>query len=198
MINIKFMKIIISVFYFLFLSNIAFAESILDYLNKKKKINDQYICKNHRDKSFKIEIAFEEINGKLFVFFYDKELGYDVLSSVRVFKTKRKDHIITSYIFPFYDDEGLGNVGFYKFSNSKKIMLMIDILEDQGSINWTEEWNNVVGDEKNLEDNLFNLSEKSLNHIFKTLDFGEPFEADDAMEGLPMDKIKAAAYFACK
>ena len=74
--------------------------------------------------------------------------------------------IITSYIFPFYHDQGLGNVGFYKFSYSKKIMMMMDILKDQGSNNWTEEWINVVGDEKNIEDNLFNLSERSLNHIF--------------------------------
>ena len=74
----------------------------------------------------------------------------------------------------------------------------MDVLKDQGSINWTEEWINVVGDEKNLEDNLFNFSEKSLNHIFKTLDFGEPFEADDAMEGLPMDKTLGGFYYICK
>jgi len=192
------MKFIITVFYLLFLSNIALAESILDYQNKKIKINDHYTCKLFKEESVKVEIAFKEINGKLFAFFYDKEVGYEVFSSVRVFKTKGKESIITSYIFPFYSPEGLGNVGFYKFSNSKKILMMIDILKDQGSINWTEEWTNVVGDEKNLEDNLFNLSEKALNHIFKILDFGDPFEADDAIHGLPMDKIISAAYFDCK
>ena len=193
------MKMIFIIFYFLFLSNLASAKSILDYQNKKNKINDQYTCELDGDKSFKLEIAFEDINGKLFAFFYDEEFGYDVLSSVRVFETKIKDSkIITSYIFPFYHDQGLGNVGFYKFSYSKKIMMMMDILKDQGSNNWTEEWINVVGDEKNIEDNLFNLSERSLNHIFKVLDFGVPFQADDAIQGLPMDKIQGGFYLMCK
>ena len=194
-------SLIIIVFNLLFLSNISLAESILDYQNKKIKINDHYTCKLFKEESFKVEIAFKEINGKLFAFFYDKEVGYEVFSSVRVFKTKGKESIITSYIFPYYNDQGLMNVGFYKVSNSKKIMMMMDVLKDQGSINWAEEWVNALGDAKDLkdlEDNLFNISEKALNHIFKILDFGDPFEADDAIHGLPTDRIQSSAYFNCK
>ena len=64
------MKIVIIIFYFLFLSNLANAQSIRDFEGDEKiKLNESYKCVKTTDKKAKFKFGFHEIEGTTFVFF---------------------------------------------------------------------------------------------------------------------------------
>jgi len=195
------MKKIFITLIFLLITNHSFAETTLDFINDPKiKIDEHYKCQDFEDKSFKLEGGFHKVNGKMFYFLFSKEFGYDVWTSVRVFNSKVKKRDVVSYIFPLPTKSGLANAAFFKNLHSKgeKIMFM-DWIKDDSSIDWLNNHIDILSDrDENFDQKLIEYSEKALDHIFRVLEFGEPFEPDDVTVNIPEDKIVPGYILVCK
>ena len=186
-------KIFISLI-FLLIANHSFAETTLDFeADLKIKIDEHYKCKGSQDKSFKFEIGFHRVNGKMFFFLFGSDFGYLVQSNLRVFNNKVSGYDVVSYIFPLPTEVGLAAGVFLKNYYSKDI-LTISFFKDDSSIDWLNNHTELLNDRlvgENIDQKLIEYSEKALDHIFRVLEFGEPFEPDDIM--LPPDGLVTGA-----
>jgi hypothetical protein len=195
-------KIFISLI-FLLIANHSFAETTLDFEGDPKiKIDENYKCEGSDDKSFKLEIGFHRVNGKMFFFLLseDEEDGYTVRASLRVFNNKVSGYDVVSYIFPFPTGAGLAGAVFLKNYYTSNI-LTISWFKDDSSIDWFNNYSDLVffgsRDDENFDQKLIDYSEKALDHIFKALEFGEPFEPDDVMYA-PDGLVTGARLLFCK
>ena len=85
----------------------SYAESVLDYEEKNKKLDEHYKCQDFENKSVKLGIGFKKINGNMFAFLTQQNESYP-FSSVRTFKSKVVGgHDSISYIFAYPSNEGL-------------------------------------------------------------------------------------------
>ena len=179
--------------------NIGFAETTLDFEGDPKiKIDEHYKCQHFKDKSFKLEVGFHRVNGKMFSLIFVEEYGYDVWTSARVFNSKFKKRDVVSYIFPYPTGEGLAGAAFLNKWHSKKLMI-ISWFKDDSSIDWLNNHIELLSDrDENFDQKLIEYSEKALDHIFRGLKFGEPFEPDDIIAGLGDGTSTGARILVCK
>ena len=196
------MKKIFLTLIFLLIANHSFAETTLDFEGDPKiKIDEHYKCKGSQDKSFKFEMGFHRVNGKMFFFgFLEEDDGYTVQSSVRVFNNKVSGSDVVSYIFPYPTGEGLAGAAFLNKWHSKKLMI-ISWFKDDSSIDWAINHLDLITDhreDENFDQKLIEYSEKALDHIFRGLKFGEPFEPDDIIAGLGDGTSTGARILVCK
>ena len=194
------MKKIFITLIFLLIANHSFAEKTLDFeADLKIKIDEHYKCKGSKDKPFKLEIGFHKVNGKMFAFTFESDIGYLVHSSVRVFNNKVSNYDVVSYIFPLPTEVGLAAGVFLKNYYSTDI-LTISFFKDDSSIDWLNNHTELLSDRlvgENIDQKLIEYSEKALDHIFKALEFGEPFEPDDIMYA-PDGLITGSRLLFCK
>jgi len=194
------MKKIFITLIFLLIANHSFAETTLDFEGDPKiKIDEHYKCEGSQDKSIKLEMGFHRVNGKMFFFgFSEEDDGYLVQSSLRVFNNKVSGRDVVSYIFPFPTDVGLAGVAFLNKWHSKKLMI-ISWFKDDSSIDWLNNHIELLSDrDENFDQKLIEYSEKALDHIFRGLKFGEPFEPDDIIAGLGDGTSTGARILVCK
>ena len=186
------MKKIFITLIFLLIANHSFAETTLDFEGDPKiKIDENYKCEGSDDKSFKLEIGFHRVNGKMFFFLFGSDFGYLVQSNLRVFNNKVSGYDVVSYIFPFPTEVGLAGGVFLKNYYTSNI-LTISWFKDDSSIDWLNNHIELLSDrDENFDQKLIEYSEKALDHIFRVLEFGEPFEPDDIM--LPPDGLVTGA-----
>jgi len=188
------MKIIITVFYLLFLANIAFAENSLDFSDKKLEVMDvSYNCEDKRK-----NIAFKKINDKIFNYNYwlDTKKTGTPDSAVKEFNKTIKGEKVKIYMFFSPIPEGAS----YKEENYEngvilKILLQSKIknLDNQLMTYWVKnddaklkyemlnEWNKIfAGESDDLFDSAINdWSEKAYKIVSKELELGKPFEIVD-------------------
>ena len=194
------MKKIFLTLIFLLIANHSFAETTLDFEGDPKiKIDENYKCEGSDDKSFKLEIGFHRVNGKMFFFLFSEEYGYTVRASLRVFNSKVSGRDVVSYIIPYPTDKGLAGAAFLNEWHSKKLMI-VSWFKDDSSIDWLNNHLDLYIDhreDENFDQKLIEYSEKALDHIFKALEFGEPFEPDDVMYA-PDGLITGSRLLFCK
>lgn len=186
----------------LFIFRPLLAETTLDFEGDPKiKIDEHYKCEGSQDKSFKVEMGFHRVNGKMFFFgFLEEDDGYTVQSSVRVFNNKASGSDVVSYIFPYPTGEGLANAAFLKNWHSKNLMI-ISWFKDDSSIDWVNNHLDLITDhreDENFDQKLIDYSEEALDHIFRALKFGEPFEPDDVIAGLQDGTVTGSRIWVCK
>ena len=193
------MKKIFITLIFLLIANHSFAETTLDFEGDPKiKIDENYKCEGSDDKSFKLEIGFHRVNGKMFFFLFGSDFGYLVQSNLRVFNNKVSGYDVVSYIFPFPTGAGLAGAVFLKNYYTSNI-LTISWFKDDSSIDWLNNHIELLSDrDENFDQKLIEYSEKALDHIFRGLKFGEPFEPDDIIAGLGDGTSTGASILVCK
>jgi len=175
------MKKIFITLIFLLIANHSFAETILDYEGDSiSKLDQHYKCQDFDDKSQKFEIGFKEVNKRMFAFASQQNYVFP-LSSVRTYNSKAVGDLdVVSNIFAYPTNVGLAVGVFTKdFHYKGELALILSWIKGGNSTNWAEEHYNLFQDTKNIDERLFNFSEKALDLIFTTLEFGEPFEPDD-------------------
>jgi len=185
----------------LFIFRPSLAETTLDFeADPKIKIDEHYKCHDFDDESFKLEIGFHRVNGKMFSFLVIEGEGYEVWTSARVFNSKFENRDVVSYILPFPTKEGLGNLAFVKnfyFKGEKTIYM--DWIKDDSSIDWVNNhWDLQSDRDENFDQKLIDYSEEALDHIFRVLEFGEPFEPDDIILSIPEEKTIGGYILVCK
>lgn len=178
-------KIFISLI-FLLIANHSFAETILDFAEKNKNVLDEhYKCQDMADKSKKQEIGFKEVNGRMFAFFIANNNVFP-MSSVRIYKNKVIDSLgerdVVSFIFAFPTNVGLAGGIFMKdYHFIDGLEFILSWIKEDSPVDWVNEHSNLFENaNKNIDKKLIDYSEKALDLIFTKLDFGEPFEPDDA------------------
>tara|TARA_S200000501_G_C20611004_1_gene650311 strand:- start:57 stop:716 length:660 start_codon:yes stop_codon:yes gene_type:complete len=205
------MKFIITVFYLLFLSNIALSETALDYFRSEKGSLDKHFkCKMDNQKDNIEEFGFRKINNNLFVYKWWKEQkSYDVpYSVVKSFKSKIQGKNFEVFLFFEPGDPTMPTGSFIKlnvFATTSKgakyfpyYQYWIDNSENdktEGNITKNDiydDWANMFNDtdEETFDQDLKNWTDKTYNFLKKKLDFGEPFEIID-LEVVPWEKVLA-------
>ena len=202
------MKFIITLFYFLFLSNIALAESSADYTGGKlSDMDENFECIDGNGK--KDFLSYKKINEHIFRYNYwtdaealDGSMGSvgNPDSSVKKFDRTLKKNKIRLYMSynPLYREANLGNgiilkilvqskikglgiqewTYWVKDNCDKKLYEMLDIWNDTQK-NWEDE---------NFDQKLIEWSDEAYNIISRELGFGKPFEIID-LETINLDGI---------
>lgn len=204
------MKYFITLFYLLFLSNIALAESSLNYFGSEKGSLDKHFkCKMDNQNDEIAEFGFRKINNNLFVYkWWKEEKSYDVpYSVVKTFKSKIQGKNIEIFLFfepgdPTMPTGSYINLNVLVTSNDSKYFPYYeywvdssenDKIEGNSTKNYIyDDWANIINNnvEENYDQNLKNWTDKTYNFLKKKLDFGEPFEIVD-LEVVPWEKVLA-------
>ena len=181
------MKYIITLFYLLFLSNIALAETSSDYaMGKKGTMDFEIKCTNENGQS-SIH-GFKKINDKLFVYvFEDEENIYGFpYSTVKQLKRKINDIELDIYMTfaPLLPDYGVGDGYGFMFSvlldvNNKwqEFNYFVKDTSSEMGLEWLAIGN--LKDSQEQDRRLYDWSKNAFKKISKQLDFGEPFELVD-------------------
>ena len=189
------MKFIITVFYLLFLSNIAFAENSLDYMMGKKGTMDLEVeCIN--DQNQKGISGFKNIGNKMFIYdFFDDEDSYsNPKSTTKIFKKKYKDKKINLYMtsVPLSPEYGIGDSYGYIFSiliNANNAWEQMNYFVKDSDSKMFKDWMDILNlDGLEHDEQLHGWSEKAYKVISKKLGFGKPFEIID-LETINLDGI---------
>jgi len=183
------MKIIISVFYLLFISNIAFAETSLDFSDEKLEVMDvSYNCEDKRK-----NITFKKINDKIFNYNYwlDIKKTGTPDSTVKEFNKILKGEKVKIYMFfsPIPKGANLGNGVILKILFQSKIknldnqLMTYWVKNDDAKLKneMLNEWEKIFAEgSDDLFDSAINdWSEKAYKIVSKELEFGKPFEIVD-------------------
>jgi len=180
------MKFIITVFYLLFLANIAFAENSLDYMMGKKGTMDLEVeCIN--DQNQKGISGFKNIGNKMFIYdFFDDEDSYsNPKSTTKIFKKKYKDKKINLYMtsVPLSPEYGIGDSYGYIFSiliNANNAWEQMNYFVKDSDSKMFKDWMDISNlDGLEHDEQLHGWSEKAYKVISKKLGFGKPFELVD-------------------
>jgi hypothetical protein len=204
------MKFIITVFYLLFLSNIAFAESSWDHIGSDKgSLDKHFVCKMKDNESNIEEFGFHKINNRLFVYSYwADEKVYDVpYSIVKTYKSKIQGMDLDVFLFfsPLDPTMPTGSGIEFKTLTTSKSKKMKHFIYNEYWIDNTEndkaignnlkndiydEWASLVNnvDPETHDQNIENWTNKVFNLISKKLDLGDPFELVD-LEVAPWEKV---------
>jgi len=194
------MKFIITVFYLIFLSNIALAETSSDYMGKKQSdMDENYECSGHIKNKINY-ISYKKVNGKLFKYNYWPDMeGIDGTMGA----TGDPDSVVKKFELDFNNSKFVLYMDFTPVMEKSNLengviikILIKSKLKQFGIQQWAywvknnsanepyemlKEWIKIKQSEpeESFDRALAKWSEKAYNIISKELDFGKPFELVD-------------------